>query len=325
MSSIKTLNQYGLAADDEVTYGTFVVPTPASDGVLPAEQPEPAYDYLYDGARGRGPMGGQLSGVGVTGRGMTLQMLAHQLLPGAAYSAVLQPSLERLMRYCGFATTLDVTPGSESYILAPESAGFDSGSLHIWSMHELWAMAGAYGTFGIEADGPVIPMWTFDFQGIGNAIHTDVTPVPAIGYLNATKAPQKAVNIVLTIGAYAVGTVRGFEFSLNRDLSARANDNSAVTHAGFTPGNRAPRLTVTMERELTATFNPYSLMEAGTLQNTHLTIGSAQYSKWALAMATAEIMSVEKEEDGNTALWVIELEGKNSTPQLQDDVVFTFD
>jgi hypothetical protein len=325
MSSVKTLNQYGFAAIDEAAYADAESPVLANDGILPSEQPEPAFNYLFDGTRGRSPMGGHLSGVGPTGRGMTLALLAHMTLPEVAYSASAQPSLERLMRYCGFKSQLDVSGGSEKYTLTPESTDFDSGSFSIYTMGELWSMSGAYGTFSIAADGPVIPTWSFDFQGIGTSLMSDVTPVPAITYLNAAKKPYKATGIVLTLGSYAAGVVRSFEFALNRDLSPRANENLAGGHLGFSPGNHDPRLTVTIERQLTGTFNPYSLMEAGTAQNTHLTINTVQYKKWKLTMAQAEIVSVSKEEDGSTALWVIELQGKVSSPELNDDLVFLFD
>ena len=323
MSSVKVLDQYGFAAKDEAAYGTFLTPNVAVDGVLPSDQPEPAFNYLYDGARGRSPLGGHLSGVGPTGRGMTLALAAHMILPTAAYSASVQPSLLRLMRYCGFDQDLT----ANVYTLTPESGAWsagDSGSFSIWTMGELWSMAGAYGTFSVEADGPVIPTWNFDFQGIGNSLMSDVTPVPAITYLNAAKKPLKALGITLTIGGYAVGIIRSFEFTLNRELAVRANENLAGGHQGFTPGNIAPRLSVTLERIALSTFDPYSLMEAGTVQNTHMQFGSTQYDKWKLTMATAEIVSVEKDEDGPTALWVIEIDGKSSTPGLNDSAVFLF-
>jgi hypothetical protein len=323
MSSVKLLDQYGFAARDEASYGSFLLPTPGTDGVLPSEQPEPAFNYLYDGMRGRSPMGGHLSGVGPTGRGMTLALPAHMILPTAAYTSSVQPSLLRLMRYCGFDKDLT----SNVYTLTPENGAWsagDSGSFSIWTMGELWSMAGAYGTFSIAADGPVIPTWSFDFQGIGNGIMADVATVPAITYLNAAKKPLKAIGLTLTIGGYAVGIIRSFEFTLNRDLTPRSNENAAGGHQGFTPGNIAPRLSITLERIALTTFDPYSLMEAGTVQNTRMQFGSTQYNKWKLTMATAEIVSVSKEEDGSTALWVLEIDGKSSTPGLNDSVVFLF-
>lgn len=323
MSSNKTLNRYGLLAVDEITYGTFVAPV-VTDGILPIEIPDVDFPYIHDGSRGRSPTGGMLSSVGLTGRGASLDFDTHMILPGVAYAVLVEGNLGRMLRYSGFQATTDFTVSAEKYTYDPENGGFDSGSFRVHREGEQWDIAGGYGSFSIAAEGPVVPVWSFSVLGRGNALPTDVT-LPAITYINGSREPPKATNISLVIGAYTTAVVRGFEFSLNRDMSPRADDNAAG-HAGFTPGTiDDPRLVVTVEADALATFNPKSIAELGTTQAVSLVIGTAQYDRWKLNMTTSELVEVRKADDGPTALWELEFIGKVSAPGQQDQVQFVTD
>lgn len=323
MSSVKTLNEWGVLAKDEVTYGTFLAPA-VTDGILCSELPEPSFDYIHDGGRGISPTGGFLSGVGRSGRGGALAAVSQMILPGAAYSASVFPNLDRWLRYCGFASTVVTTPSSESYTFDPEASGFDSGSLRVYREGQQFDIAGAYGTFSIAADGPEVPVWSFEFQGIMNALPV-IMALPAITYINGTKEPPKSENVSLTIGAYTAGVLKSWEFTLNRELSRRVNDNATESHAGYTPGNRDPRLMLVIEADLLATFDPYTLAENQTAQAVSLQIGATQYSKWKLSLPTAEIVNVSEGAEGATAMWELEIQGKVSAPALQNDVQFVMD
>ncbi len=323
MSSTKTLIEWGVISKVESVYGTDPTPT-TSDGIVAIDMPEPDMNYIHDGSRGQNPVGGQLAGVGRSGRGAKLAIDSQMLLPGAAYAAGVFGNLHLWLRCAGFAAIVDVTVSAEKWTYTPEVSTLESCTIYTYKQGQLYKLTGGYGDFTISADGPVVPTWAFEFEGIG-VIPTDVA-VPTLTYINGDKDPQKALNAtLLTLGGYGTAVVRGFEFSLNRPLSARANDNSVGGHAGFTPGIRDPKLVVTVEADAIATYDPYTIAEVATATDITLIIGAAQYSQWKLNMDQAELVDVREAEDGPTALWELEFSAKASAVGANDDLEFVTD
>lgn len=315
MSANKTLNQWGVVVKDEVAYGDGTA-TALTDGVLVVEMPETDLDYVHDGSRGRNPAGGgQLISVGQAGRGGTFQLQTQMMLP-SAFTGDPITSLDELIRWCGFEDTT-VLDTSREYTPLPE--GLESGSVVVYKQGQEYDFAGVYGTFGFAFDGPEVPLWTFDMVGIGS-LPTDLA-MPTVVYTThlGSTVPGKALNLSLTLGAVTTLKLRSAEFALNRETSPRADDNSAGGHAGYTLGNRDPRLTVVVEAEALTTLDPYTLAEGSTTQDTHFTIAQGSRA-WKFQLPQGEVVSVEDGEDGATALWEIEIAGRVSAPGLQDDI-----
>lgn len=329
MSAGKLLTRYGVAGTIETVYGDGTGPTLLQDGLIPMEIPEVDLEYIHDGMRGRSPTGGQLTRVAQSGLAASLNLVTHCYNPGIAYAAAVYPSVHDLLRMAGFDATGDFTPASENWDYTPitDQASLESGSLEVYNRGQQYDMAGVYGNLVIAADGPVIPTWTFELQGLGT-LPTDIA-LPAITYINfAAGKPGKAVSIGLSIdpGTPWTGAVlRSFEFNMGRDLAPRADDNS-TGHAGFTPGDRDPRLTLLIEEVPLTTFSPYSLRDLGTEIDVSIgPIGSGQYDQYTLNCAQMQIVEVNDAEDGPTAMWEIELAAGVSAPGSEDDVSLLFD
>ena len=169
-----------------------------------------------------------------------------------------------------------------------------------------------------------MPIWTFEFQGVG-VLPTDVAQ-PVVTYINGANTPPKSLGAgLLAIGGYTTAVLRSWEFTLNRDMSVRADDNSAAGHAGFTPGGRDVKLSVVIEADALATYDPYALSEASTPVALALQVGTAQYDQFTINLPQAEISDVEEGDDGATAIWEIEYTGVVSAIGLNDDVDFLMD
>lgn len=331
MSATKLLTQYGVAATIEAAYGDGAAPTLAQDGVIPMEVPEVELEYIHDGTRGRSPTGGRLTGVAQSGLGATFSLMTHVYLPGIAYAAAVYPNIHDFLRMAGFGATGDFTGAAETWTYAPVSdqASLESGSIEVYNRGQLYDVHGAYANLQIVADGPVIPAWTFEVQGIGN-LPTEIA-LPAITYRNFSAGrPGKAVNIGLVLdpgSPYSAAILRSFEFNMGRDMSPRANDNtSGNAHAGFSPGDRDPRLTLLIELPALATFNPYSLRDLATEIDVAIgPIGTGQYDQYTLNFNQMQIADVNDVDDGPSAMVELELVAGVSAPGLEDDIEILFD
>ena len=329
MAAPKLLNTWGLTGKLETTYGTLDAPAD-TDGQLVVEVPEITETPIHDGARvGRGAgSGGNIRRVAQSGFENAFEAIMEAHGGGVAYSASVLPSVHLMLLIAGFAGTLDATPGTEFYSYAPESgpSGFDSASFHNFVRGQQAVTRGAYvAEMSIEADGPVVPTWTFGVRGIRNAAPTDVA-LPAItGYPAGTNLPPKALDISLSVNAVTTLVCRGFTFNLNRELSPRANDNVAGGHAGFSPGRRAPTLELLVEDIAKSTFDPIVLRDAGTTIAVSFGCGATKYFKWSISAPQAQIITAEPTDDGPTAMWTLGLELQTSGPAAEDDLTILFD
>jgi hypothetical protein len=195
-------------------------------------------------------------------------------------------------------------------------------------------MKGVFGSFAIAGNGQGIPTWTFSLSGIG-VRPVDVTVPTDTTYPNvATQKPANSINTALTIGAFTNGVVRDWGFDQQRELAARANDNSATGHQGFAPGVWAPQFTVTVEAEAlgalgASTIDPWALKEAGTefaFSFRHGVSGApGQYKRWTLAMPKAQIIAVEDADDGPLATWNLTIGGAVTPAAIPNDFSLLFD
>jgi hypothetical protein len=261
---------------------------------------------------------------------------------GAAYSASVFSSLHTFLRACGLEATGSFTGGSERWRFAPEvgPTGLESLTIETYLDGQMYKLYGAYGTFEIGAEGPVIPQWDFNFVGIADK-PTDAAIPSITNYPPATRIPPKAENTAFTLGTFVTGAiVRRWRFVSGREHDTpRANQNTANAHAGFTPGGYAPTLEVTVEKtNLTTTpfhtatlLNPYELKELGTLLICNLVVGQTQYNRFKIgagltgAEAQAQIVDVQDGEDGPTSTWDLTIEFKPSSYTLNDAFVITVD
>lgn len=325
----------------EVTYNTPVSLAAATDGIQVCEIPTVKPDvYIHAGERGKAPgAGGPLPLVAPSGYGFEGTAAMYPVGAGAAYSAgVVPPGIHNLIQSAGCQATGSFGAGTEKYTYSPISGptGFTSLTVQAFFDTQQYSAAGVYSTLIISSTGPDIPLWHFDLKGTMTGIPVEAT-VPAIVYPPATRLPPKATNITFSLGTgtpFTTAKVKGFTFTLNRNLTQRADSNSGG-HAGFTPGKRDATFEITIEQTSTASvtsapwytatqLNPYGLKSDRSVVGLSLNIGAVQYNRWQLNMPQAQVLTVEDFEDGNTATWKIVFLLSMSTPSSDDDFNIVF-
>jgi hypothetical protein len=333
----KLTHNFGLLAKVESVYGTDPTPVVGTDGVLVVAEPLIQLAYLYDGQRvGKNPGSlGRMKPAGKAGREGTVTLTTEAFGSTSAYSASNVPSIHTLMRGCGMSATVDATGGSESVTYAPVNSAWESLTLWAYARGQLGKLNGAYGNLTITADGPGVPVWEFEYQGMG-VVPTDVT-LPAITYDNTDVIPPRAQDISLLIGDYASAVVRSFNFQTQVQRGNRVDLNAAAGHGGFALGYREPQLEVVIEADTlttstpwhaAATLNPYQLLEAASeLATVSLTVGATQYNKYTLTLNDVYAIEgpEEQEDEPNNALWRIVFAPHPSTFTAADDFEIVFD
>lgn len=326
MSAPKTLARYGVLAKLESTYGTFAAPSASTDGVVCVEKPSVATEYAHDGARAHPT----LKRAAKSGRFHTLTVPHEAAGPGTAYSASNLPSPHALMRMSGFDAAVTTTSGSEKVeytpTAAPPNATYGSCSLEVYIRGQKYQLKGGYAELGIEIESGGIPKWSFEVNGVSQALPADAA-VPAITYAGAQNAdPAKAEALTLLIGSFSPARVKSASYKMTRGIAPRALDNTSGRHGGFTPGGAPTHtLTVVIESEALASFNPYQLAELATGQTLSLVVGATQYKRWKISAANAVLTNTPEQDEDNTAMWSLEFQLAASAFMANDEVKITFD
>lgn len=336
MSAGKTISIGVLLAKNEGGYGAGGTLDPATDAIefAPGDLPTYAISYGFDGGRD--------SGNGSTGlrRGTVPTSRTGQLVArvevkgaGAAYTtnAVKSQDLHALLLACGYGATHDGTGGSEKWTFAPESgpSGFDSLVAQLYARGEIRKLTHGLGSVVIarEGLGPAIATFTFDGLDSLSAI-TDAAP-PVTTYPYHTILPPVGAS-ALSIGSWVSGAtgpiVRSWSFDAGRGRDPRVDLGAAGQHAGWTMGKRTPSFTALVETAaLTGSpfhaaggIDPERLRDAATTIAVTLSLGP-QYNRLVLGFPQAQLVGVELEADGQTALTRLTFRPTISAPQANDD------
>lgn len=337
----KLLHVLALLAKEETTYGSAIALTTTADGVQlqykDRHQGAPmTFKYAYDGALG--PSVGALGQVKrVSPSGYSIEGdLPTQCRPGgAAYSAVVVPSIHRLLKAAGFDATVNTTASSESWTYTPtqSTTTFTSLSLGLYTRGELWAIAG--GIMGCKFDfaNPAPPIFTFPTRGIAT-LPTDVA-APIVTYPLQAVQPPLASSIALTLGNLTTNAVvMSGSFDLQRNVdNPRVAVSAAGAHLGYTPGDRSPIVKIMLEATAltgapytaSAAFDPYNLRDKAPSFAFALKFGSTQYNRYTLNFPQAQVIDVVPNNNGPIATVELTIAGYNSTPTSADDVNVVFD
>lgn len=327
MSAPKNLSRWALLAKIEAAYGTFAVPAAATDGIVVVERPDTALDYLHDGARGHST----LKRITKSGRWAALAAVCEAAGFGAAYAAGNTPSIHTLMRLAGYDAAVATGLGTEKWSYTPtaQDGAFASGSIEAYVRGQKHQVAGALASLKIEGENGGIPKWTFDINGISNALPADAA-VPAVTYAGSQVSdPPKLDGLGLTIGAWTPGKVKSFSFEDPRSLAARASDNTQVAggkHGGFQPAaDRPVTLNVVVESVALATYNAYQLAEACDARAIALKCGLTQYKRWNIAAPIAQLIGLPEQDENNAAMWELQFELKPASFMGLDTHTIAFD
>jgi hypothetical protein len=158
--------------------------------------------------------------------------------------------------------------------------------------------------------------------------------VPAVTYPTLTTEPPTAVNIAFQFGSFqANAIVRSGKLSMNRAIGARANQNVAGGHAGFSGGRRTPTLELTIEApalvntpfHTSAGIDPYLLFENATEVSANVTIGSVQYNKFSIIPGKVQMSApVALAQDDGSVLYKLTCQCNPTSVNNNDDVTVRF-
>lgn len=340
MSSLKHSRAGGILVKNESTYATDAAPA-ATDAIRFSAFPEVTLRYPFDGARelANGSFGSILRTAPVA-RDATWAIKCEGKGRGAAYtsSAVEVPDVHRLLKACGLDATVTTTGGSEKWDYTPTATTAVPGSATIWGYThgELIKTVGAYGNLKINGKGVGIPEWDFSLAAIAStAVPITDLALPALTYTVPTVVPASATGITLVLGNFTGAIVRSFEFDLGRTFdNRRLNLNSAIGHAGFTPGPRNPSLKLRVEAttlqgspfHAAAAIDPYQLVSSGTSGLAcSLQVGSTQYNRWKLVFGQVQVVEAVGVEEGEAFCWDLTVEPYITGDQDNSDVTIRFD
>lgn len=336
MGSPKRLVQWGGLAKVEAASGTPEVLAAATDGVDLIERPSSLVDYMHQGQRrGKSPAShGGRRRVGRMGRFGTGTVMIEPAGPTAAFAAGVASNMRTWMRAAGFDVAIDTTPGSEKETYTPHPVGAEQSiTFEAYERGQKYPLAGVYSNLKLSSDVPGIPVAEFAYQGLFSALPTDAV-VPAITYPWGEPAKCEGINLQATIGGttFIVGKLKSWALEIERNIAARAHDNTAALHGGFNVG--AERL-ITLEALIEAVpltaappylaaagFNIFELMERASVMALAFGWGSAQYNTHDITAATAQLVEAPEQEEGPASMWNCKWELKPSSLTANDELSY---
>lgn len=192
-----------------------------------------------------------------------------------AFAANNLPLVDPYLRACGFAATLDVTPGSEKVTYKPASLGLPSITLGLYTDGTIKKIAGARGTVKFSGSVGEQLFAEFDFMG---------AYIPVVdGAILAPSFPQHLPPLLtaanFTIGGFSP-VLKSFSIDMGNKLAPREDVNAASGYKSFMLTDRDPSGSFDPEMELVASHDWYGRWKAGTSGALSVgAFGSSQYNK----------------------------------------------
>ena len=258
-------------AKTEVTYGTDVVPAVANIILCTVPQYSPTgdkqtRDYMRDTLS---PLG---FNVGAKKATITFDCeLKGPNLPAAADTATY---LDPLLQSCGLVGASGIYTGSDVGMLyKPTSviANMKSCTIYYYSDGIKRALVGCRGNVSFEFPVNGDPIAKFTMTGF-YVTPTDTSNPTGITY--PTYSAPSVVSAGFSIGSYNPTGIEKITIDMGNVITERKDANSATGLSAVLITGRAPKLTVDIEVDTLANFNPYSIWEAGTLKVLDATIGA---------------------------------------------------
>jgi hypothetical protein len=343
MAAVTNFNQViGVLAKVQSAHGTAETLADASDGCVPfigdGDPPPPsAVDYVFDGSLGRAP--GTLAPQLRTTPNGRFRVGEFSCMPkgaGEAYatSAVKPPGeVHTFLQAAGYTATF-VTDHWE-YTPTTHGNGYKLITLRQY-MHGLqWVQHDVLCDFGYDSTGLGVPIWKFDWRGIGTIIPT-TQALPAITYSATDVIPPVASAVIANIGDFDfdTGGLRKVTFARNRKIdSPRINQTLAGGHAGFVPGGAAPTFEIEIERTalVGGAFHSASGIDAEAIREAATSVpvsinygGATAGNYWTHEFPQAQCINVQPGNDGPIATVTLTMAAHASTPALNDYEIITF-
>lgn len=321
MSSTKNTLSALFLLKAEPSYSGSATPSAATDGIQPSERFIPSLKWADDGGRAfSAGIAGTQRRIGASGASYEFSVKAEFKGLGASYTPSSSCQLHTALLASGLSASC-ANLVSWTYKPTDVNSTPTSAVAQWFGNSESRIARGVYSDLKFSADsgGPIY--FEFPMKGIA-AIPSSSLTAPTITYVAQAVVPVKAENISLTIGGVVL-RVRSFSFEQNREISSRIDLNSTGSFAGFAPGRRAPKFTVTTESELASTFDPYAGLQAGTQYALAMNVGAVVNNRLVFSAPQAQLMDVQDGVDNSVATWTMVFDCPASGPQLNDDYLIT--
>lgn len=243
-----------LLARTETTYGTDVVPTPATHGILATDislSPMEGQDVSRELERA------------FTGAQPTVPVDLHSKLSfkvelAASGAAGTAPAWGPLLRACGLAQTI---VASTSVTYNSVSSGYESVSIYMNIGGIRYVLLGARGNCRIELSASAIPYLVFEFTGFFTQPTDTAVPTPT---LTAFQMPVVATRVntpTFTINAVAL-ILRSLKLNMGNTVEPRfliGPQSAPLLSQEILITDTQEKLDMIIEQVPLATFNPFLL------------------------------------------------------------------
>lgn len=317
-----------LLAKAETTDGTDAAPVVATDAIQVLEPLEPSGSFAFKTPRDKLVDGASLQAsppLNPKGRMATWQNTLHVRgnRTAVAYSASVFPDIHPYMIAAGYAATVVLTGGSESYTYKPAATGLLGCTEYYYVDGKLYKILGAKADIDLDfaAGGPLVA--TLKRTGLYQP-PTDVALPTIVASSYGTAVAPVADSVALTIASFSAGIIRSFKMGTGNKIAQRANANAAGGLSTHRIRERKFTWELVLEDELVATKDFENLELTNAVNALSFTIGGTQYNKFTWSAPNARIEAVSKADDNGTQL--IKLSGGlyDSTPAANDAVSLLF-
>lgn len=232
----------------------------------------------------------------------------NEILDGVSSNPL---ELNPLLRMAGFKPTYTVetsAPGSnDGYVTYNLVDGvtnpFESVTLDFFSGNQVkHKIRGAYANLNMEFAAGNYPIINAEVKGLYDAPTDATSSTP--GY--ATDIPRMSESLALAFGAVTGLVIRSFSINLNNEIIERPDVNSAEGTKGLRISGRRPTASFVIEKELMATWNPYTAMKAGTTYALTFTHGSTAGQKILVTIPKFTLTGISESDDNGIAMWNID-------------------
>jgi len=284
----------GLSAKIESSSGTYGAPSLTDDGVRVAERIWSnisfAYQYghLRDGVASASaiPAAPAIPSAPV----VTLDIWAELRGKGSAYadSDTGRTELDALYRACGYGETTVVTGGLETVTHAPTDASHATTSIKAYAGGLSFPIRNCRGNFVIPMTAGELGLIHFTMQGILNA---DPTAEALAAHTYDSTVPISSTTLALSIGGWSSANMdpESAEFDAGNAVTLVPSGNATSGIEEWGVPSKFPLFTV-RARSKVGSYEPFSVLAAGTLGALSMQYGSVQYNKVKISSANLQIM-----------------------------------
>jgi hypothetical protein len=317
----------------ELVSGTDSVPTAAANGIELEDKIWSTIetDYLELNARESVPgKMGYNKGAQPSGRLAKLTLMVPFKGAGAAYSSVMRPEKEAVIKASGMINTdFHGVPdaGVERIEYRPNVDGntsTDSATCYVYAGGLLYKLTGVRGHLTeISLIPGRIVVGKYELIGLLPALPTEAV-IPAISYPRFAVRPPPFAGATTTINGVGL-SVASATLKLGTVVTPKARANATGGHAGYEITDVKPRLTVQIDRPSLAAFNPWVLRDSAAEMPVDLSWGvggTGAYNRISITAPAAAIEKIPQQEKDGLAMLDLDMRLQNTATET--GLVLTF-